>query len=109
MAWLSQATCAVLGRLVRGGSSVLRARSRSVGTPPGLAFVVRRVLVVPTGQDTCFSKNIPEVTMERGAKRCCLVFILRLAQSHSMTRGTVHKLSDGSSMSTGFVTQDYLE
>lgn len=88
---------------------MLAARSRSVGTPPGLASVVCRVLVVPMGLDTCFSKSIPEVTMKRSAERCCLVFLLRLAQSHAMTWGTVHKLSDGSGIITGFVTQDYLE
>lgn len=83
-------------------------RSRS-GTPPGLILWFAAFLVVPVGLDTCFSKSIPAVTKERSVKRCCLVFILRLTQSHSMIRETVPKLSDGSSMSAGFVTQDYLE
>lgn len=75
----------------------------------GLLLWFAEFLIVPVGLDTCFSKSIPEVTMERSAKSCCLVFILRLAQSHSVTRRAVPKLSNGSSMSTGFVTQDYLE
>lgn len=75
----------------------------------GLLLWFAAFLVVPMGLGTCFSESTPEVTTERSARRCCLVFILRLAQSRSVTRGAVPKLSGGSSMSTGFVTQDYLE
>lgn len=80
-----------------------------MGTPSGLASAVCRFLGCPRGAGYLLFKKHSRSNKGKECEKVLPCTHTRLAQSHSMTREAVPKLSDGSGMSTGFVTQDYLE